>query len=316
MGRRPKIKEGQSKYRLLSDLVDMTDADAVCREVKQIVSIMYPNAKSDLFNEVFNKVFDDVVSLFRGTFTGYRSCNTEYHDLKHTTDTLLASARLIHGASIKRINLSEETVMLALISALMHDAGYIQTVDDLTGTGAKYTLSHVERSVEFMKKYFTRKGYPKEYIETCSCIIRCTGMNTRLEDINFPSDEVAVVGKMMGTADLLGQMADRVYLEKLLFLFYEFQEGMIKKFGSELDLLRKTLKFYEYTELRLSQELGAMTKYLRYHFKERWNIDSNLYEVAVKNNISYLRLILEKYDQDYRCFLKRGGIVNKLQYPR
>ena len=312
MGQSCKAKRHPEKKILLADLIAMDDNDAVCREVKHIVSLIYRDATSDTFIEVFNTVLDAVVSLFKGTFEGYRSCNTQYHDLKHTTDILLASARLIHGAHLKRLKLSEKTVMLGLVSALMHDTGYIQTENDMTGTGAKYTLRHVERSVEFMRGYFTRKGYPKEYIESCSAIIGCTGINTRIENIKFPSAEITAVGQIIGTADLVGQMADRVYLEKLLFLFYEFQEGMPREFESELDILKRTLGFYAYSKQRLKEELGGMGRYFRWHFKECWNLDCDLYDAAVKNNISYLKLLIDKHQQDYRSYLKRGGIVKML----
>jgi hypothetical protein len=79
--------------------------------------------------------FTDFMDLFAGRYPGYRKCNTRYHDLKHTTDTFMAMARLIHGAAIKGIKITRRGTSLWLISALMHDTGYIQTVDDQTGTG-------------------------------------------------------------------------------------------------------------------------------------------------------------------------------------
>ena len=101
-----------------------------------------------------------MVKLFRGNYPGYQKCNTWYHDLKHTTDCLLAMARLLHGASLNGLPLPDRDVVLGLTAALFHDTGYIQAEDDLEGTGAKYTLVHVERSVAFMEKYFARPAFP------------------------------------------------------------------------------------------------------------------------------------------------------------
>jgi hypothetical protein len=117
---------------------------------------------------------------------------------------------------------------------------------------------------------------------------------------------------MLGTADLMGQMADRTYLEKLLFLYYEFKEGGIMGYADELDLLKKTMDFYDMTQKRFTNVLGGMNKYMRYHFKARWNLDKDLYMEAVNNHIHYLEFILENHEKDYRGHLKRGGMVEKL----
>ena len=57
----------------------------------------------------------------------------------------------------------------------MHDTGYIQTLDDNFGTGAKYTLQHVSRSILFMKKYFAQNDYSKEDFKFCKNCLLCTG---------------------------------------------------------------------------------------------------------------------------------------------
>lgn len=121
----------------LSNLIDMEDPDSVLNEVKEIASLMSPGFDS----RPLGQVFKDVLRLFRGEFPGYRKCNTEYHDLKHTTDTFLAFARLIHGAFINGHHFKERNMTLGLISALMHDTGYMQTMNDNTGTGQNIRCS-------------------------------------------------------------------------------------------------------------------------------------------------------------------------------
>jgi hypothetical protein len=293
-----------------SNIVNMDDPQRVLDEVKSIAYDIFPDLD---FNSV-NSVFRDIVRLFRGEYPGYRKCNTEYHDLKHTTDTLLAMARLIHGISVKEKNkFTEKMVELGLISALLHDTGYIQTVDDRTGTGAKYTNTHIRRSIEFMQKYFEERGYSKEDFINCENILSCTSFSTRIDDLNFDSSEIKILCTMLGTADLVGQMADRTYLEKLLFLFYEFQEGNVEGYENELDLLKKTLTFYDKTKRRLSGELGNVNKYMRSHFKARWDTDRDLYMESIDNHISYLKTTLQNHENDYRDQFRRGGIVDKLK---
>ena len=293
----------------LSRIVNMENPQSVLDEVRTIALMMFQEFNFDTLDQIFK----DVVRLFKGEYPGYRECNTEYHNLKHTTDTFLAMARLVHGAFVSGENFSREQITLGLISALMHDTGYIQTLDDDIGTGAKYTGIDTTRSIVFMDKYLADSGFSKENFKYYPNILICTGLDTEIKEIQFDSRQTELMCKMLGTADLLGQMADRIYLEKLLFLFYEFKEGGIMGYDNELDLLKKTMNFYAMTQKRFANELDWMNKYMRYHFKARWNLDKDLYMEAIEKNISYLRFILENHEKDYRGHLKRGGMVKKLK---
>ncbi len=187
-----------------------------------------------------------------------------------------------------------------------------QTVGDHSGTGAKYTLIHIQRDIEFMDKYFTGKRFSREDFENCRDMLSCKGFSIRIREIPFKTGKLELLGKMLGTADLLGQMADRNYLEKLLFLFYEFREGNVGDYASELDLLKNTLGYYDMMKKRLANELGGVNRYMIYHLKEHWNMDRDLYEEAIEKNRDYLEYILADHEREYRDYLKRGGIVEKL----
>lgn len=291
----------------LSFLVGMENPESVLIEIKVIISEIIPkfNFKS------LDCIFYDILKLFGGEFPGYKKCNTEYHDLKHTTDILLAMTRLIHGYFIINKQLCEKDVFLGLVSALMHDTGYIQTLDDNFGTGAKYTHEHIVRSILFMENYFDQNDYSLEDFQFCKNCLLYTGFNMKINEINFTTNE-KTIGKMLGTADLLGQMADRVYLEKLLFLYYEFMEGGILGFKNEVDILKKTFEFYEMTKKRIIHELDNIDKYMIYHFRERWNINRDLYKESIEKNINYLKFVLENHEKSYRDHLKRGNVIKKL----
>jgi len=292
----------------LSSMVNMDNPQSVLDEVRAIILMMLPEFDFD----TVERVFKDIVRLFHGEYPGYSKCNTEYHDLKHTTDTFLAMARLIHGAFVVGENLTRENVNLGLICALMHDTGYIQTLDDNVGTGAKYTRIDSKRSIVFMDKYIVDNGLSRQDFDSFSDILICTSLETKVKEMQFKSREIELLGKMLGTADLLGQMADRTYLEKLLFLFYEFREGGVDEYESELDLLKKTIYFYAMARKRFVSELDSKYEYMRYHFKVRWNLDRNLYMEAIESHINYLKFILENHKEEYRDHLKRDGIVKKL----
>lgn len=291
----------------LSKFVDMKNPQKVLEEVKKIVLMIFPQFD---FGQV-DQVFHDVIKLFRGEYPGYKGCNTEYHDSKHTTDALMAMIRLIHGGVLRGETFSQKNVNMGLITTFLHDAGYIETLDE-SGTGAKFTLVHIQRSIEFLHRYFKGENFSREDFKNCSDMLRCTGLNVKIHEIKFSSRETELLGKMLGTADLLGQMADRTYLEKLLFLFYEFREGHVGTYTSELDMLKKTLSFYDITKERLATELGGVNKYMIFHFKKRWNIDMDLYKETMKRNRDYLKYIVENHEKKYRNYLRRGGYVKKL----
>jgi hypothetical protein len=292
-----------------SYLLHITDPEQLKEEVCSIVSMMFPD-----FNfELFSKVFQDIRSLFDGNYPGYQASNVLYHDLRHTTDALLALVRLIHGAYIQGKLLFPENINVALITALFHDTGYIQKEEDTNGTGAKYTLTHIQRSIDFMDRYFTDNGFSRDDYKNGLDIILCTGLTTNISQIQFRSAEFELLGKMMGTADLIGQMADRNYLEKLLFLYHEFKEGDIGDYNSEIDLLNKTIGFYNFISTRLANDLGGVGQYMIYHFRERWLIDQDLYSWYIEKNLNYLKQILHMHEHEYRAQLRRGGIVKKLK---
>lgn len=287
----------------ISDLVNMYDPQCVLDEVKTTVRMAYP----DLNFSPVEHAFKDILNLFHGKYPGYRQCNTKYHDLRHTSDAFLAMVRLIHGAVLEGEKIGMENARLALITALVHDTGYIQTEEDRSGTGAKYTRIHVERSIEFMKKYFTGNGFSKAQFKTCADLLLCTeiDMESSVGNIKFSTRETELLGKMLGAADLLGQMADRTYIEKLPFLFHEYREGNVGGFKSEMDLLMKTGDFYEKMKIRLSKDLENVARFLPAHFKARYGISRNLYEKAIEKNMKYIKNAFKKSEVDYNVVFRR-----------
>ncbi len=293
----------------LSRLVNMEDSDAVLKEVKHIVSLLF----SDFDYATLDRVFNDIVRLFRGEYPGYARCQTQYHDLKHTTDTFLGMARLLHGTMLKEGILSRGQVMLGLLCALMHDTGYIQALDDEANKNMPQGLTDTRRSIAFMERYRCDNGLPAGMFNHSSAIIACTDLSADISMIQFASREIEVLGKLLGTADLLGQMADRTYLEKLLFLFYEFRDGGVMGYENEIDLLTKTRDFYERIQQRITMDLSGAERYMRYHFKARWNLNRDLYKEAIEKHITYLKFILKHHQKDYRRHLRRGGLVRRLE---
>ena len=292
----------------LTDLIKMDFPQSVFEEVRHIVSLVY----LDYDFTWLSSVFKDVLKLYNGNYPGYKQCNTPYHDLKHMTDALLALTSLVHGAHTAGLSFRERHVTLALISILLHETGYIQQEDDTTGTGGKYTLVRLERSLEFLDQYFAANGYDARDREICGNFIRSTEMDASFDEMAFRSRGEETLAKMVATADIIGQIADRTYLEKLLFLFQELSEVHVLGFRTELDLLENTLESYKLAQFRMENELDNVKSYLKDHFLQRWEIDYDMYAYAIESNISYLSYLLENHRNDYREKLQRGGILKRL----
>ena len=285
----------------LSDLIAMEDPASVLSEVKKIAFIL----DSDFDAEIFEKVFGDIVKLFSGKYPGYRKCSTPYHDLKHTTDTLLAMARLIHGAHAGGITLKKRDIALSLVSALMHDVGYIQRSSEIQGTGAQFSRIHVHRGIAFMRGYMKKNGFSAYDYRKCRAAVLCTDLNVPISSIPFETRSNSHMGKMLAAADLIGQTADRCYLEKLRFLYHEFREAGIRAYNSELELLEDSLVFNEHMQGRLAHDLDGVDHYLTGHFKNRWGIGRNLYHESISINLKYLRYFLKVDRKHYSRFLNR-----------
>lgn len=249
--------------------------------------------------------FNLTVKLFRGRLENYRRCNTDYHDLPHTMDVFLAAARILDGYLLAGGRISERSAVQLLISALLHDAGYIQERHDSTGTGAKYTFTHVERSMTFVRQNRDALLLAEGEAEAVARMIKSTEFSVDFRTLSFSSAEERRCGTILATADLIGQMADRIYLEKLLFLYNEFREAGMPGFSTEFDILRKTGEFYEITRKRLNESLEGVGRYAQNHFLKRDGIDQNLYETAIERNMAYRNRIMQDTATNFRHKLNR-----------
>ena len=276
-------------FREKNKLYELTDTNSpadTLAEIKNILLLIEPSPDPS----PIEGIFEDITRLFNGEFPGFKASNTKYHNLEHTCASTLASARLIHGLHVQGHAFSPKLVQLCLIGTLFHDTGLIQTENEAEGTGAQYTIGHEDRSIALMEKYLSEKGFSKEDVRDCGHIIKCTELSFPMQEIPFDSEEVRIMGKIVGTADLVAQMADRNYHEKLPLLFMEFQEAGVQGFETPLELFSKTEEFYrKVARKRMRNELEGISAAALYHFRERWKIDKNLYEESIKSNIRRMK---------------------------
>jgi len=284
----------------LYDLTNISSHSGTYGEIVKTLSFVDP----DYDTSFLKKVYSDMICLFNGDYPGYRASNTKYHNLEHTCAVTLATVRLIHGLHVQGQRLSSRVIELALIGALFHDTGLIQTEEEQEGTGAQFTIGHEERSIKLMGKYLTSNNFSAEDIYDCGHIIMCTILAFPLAEIPFRSEEISLVGKVLGSADLIAQMADRSYLEKLPLLFLEFKEAKMPGFETPLELFKNTGEFYHsVVRTLLTEELGSVSTAALFHFRERWDIDRDLYAESITNNIKYMRKIYVDCAESFDCLL-------------
>ena len=265
------------------------------------------------YNFFFVRIaFDDIVHLFRGEYAGYAPIRTLYHDLTHTLDVFLCAVRLLHGVHLSGTRLADNEIATIMIATLMHDVGYAQRYNEESGTGAQHTKNHVKRGIEFMRRYIVDQDFPPDLATSLRSIIFCTDPAIAISEINFPDKRTRLLGQIVATADLVGQMSDRTYLEKLLLLHLEFQEAQLNNYENIHDLLRKTHDFYGVTKQKFDGELGGIYTKLSFHFKDWFGVENNYYMESIEKNIAYLSKITALSEENHLSMLRRGGIIKKI----
>lgn len=287
----------------VSNRVNVEDAGQVRDAVIAIYSARYPGADF----APLARAFDDVNALFQGAYPGYLPCDTLYHDARHTLDMTLAMARLVEGHDRSRPAaeaLGARRATLGAVIALLHDSGYMRRNSEAdVANGAVFTKIHVSRSADFLSRYLPTIGFAPE-AETAARVVHFTGYEMDVDDIKVADPKDRLLGYMVGTADLIGQMSDRMYLEKCRkYLYAEFVLGSIARetlpdgreivrYASPEDLIYKTPGFYEYVARdRINRKLGAADRWAEAHFD-----GPSLYQGEIDANMRYLRDAIENAD--------------------
>jgi hypothetical protein len=286
----------------VSNSVDVTNPAAVNDEVARIYVELYPGSSAG----VIDRAFHDLASLYRGAFPDYHACDTPYHDIQHVLDVTLAMARLMDGYERMETDwkrFGAPLFRLGIITALFHDIGYLraQTETDHRN-GAELTLTHVSRGSRFLRSYLPQIGMG-DMAEAAAGLIHFTGYEVPIAQIAMPSLRYRLLGTLLGSADIVAQMADRCYLEKCRDRLYpEFVFGGIARkrlpdgsesivFESGDDLVRKTPKYFEEAARRLDREFGST-----YHYGGRHFGGENPYVKEIHRNVRFAEAIGQEED--------------------
>jgi hypothetical protein len=285
----------------VTNTVRVSSAADVRDAVKTLFESTWPGAP---FSPVA-RAFHDFELAFTGRMPGYFGVDTVYHDQQHTLDVTLAMARLLVGYEMTHAGTAEalgaERAAVGLFLALFHDIGYLRESTEAALNGAEFTRNHVTRSARFMDYYLPTIGFA-HWTRITSEVVHFTGYERPFDVIAAHVKDARDIklGHLLGTADMIAQMADRCYLEKCRDRLYpEFVLGGVAlpmmangdrdvKYASGLDLLRQTPGFMEETRLkRLDEAFGSAYRYIEPLFGGR-----NPYIESIDQSLAFLRQVL------------------------
>ncbi|HEY9761273.1 MAG TPA: metal-dependent phosphohydrolase [Trichocoleus sp.] len=207
--------------------------------------------------------WESFAGLAPAVLAAIASSDAPYHNLEHTQQVLTVGQALLQGKHHCNKALSPRDWLNVMVALLCHDVGYVRglcTEDDRdmgrysTGhagqvveipqakTDACLAPYHVDRSQQFVLE--TLRHHPLIDLET---VLAC------IEITRFPVPEGGLYQDTVGfpglcrVADLVGQLSDPHYLQKLPTLYCEFEEtGMAQAWGyqSPADLRASYPHFY------------------------------------------------------------------------
>ncbi|NET57229.1 MAG: metal-dependent phosphohydrolase [Symploca sp. SIO2E6] len=186
-----------------------------------------------------------------------------YHNVEHTIFVTLVGEEILRGKHLRDGGVTPEDWLHSIISLLCHDIGYVKGVcsqdrpqERLYATGidemmvslpfgstdASLTPFHVDRGKLFIAERFgTHTLINAETIQE----------NIELTRFPVPADEdhqdTTNYPGLVRAADLIGQLSDPRYLQKITALFYEFEENNSNKslgYQNPGDLRRNYPGFY------------------------------------------------------------------------
>ena len=299
----------------VTDTVQVSSTTAVEAAVEALFAPTWPSVSL----EPLRRAFAHFERLFAGEVPGYHGVDTVYHDRQHTLDITLALARLLVGYERQAepaARLGGERAIASLITGLFHDVGYLRRTDEHhSRNGAEFTRVHVSRGARFLEDYLPQIGLA-HWVPFAREVIHFTGYEFPAAQIEARlSDRRDIVaGHLLGTADMIAQMADRCYLEKCRDrLYVEFVLGGVAlpvspsgqtevKYASGLDLLRQTPQFVdEVRAKRLDGQFGGVYRHIEILYNGR-----NPYIEAIDRNVEFLRRVLRS--ENWRLLRRRPPI--------
>lgn len=234
------------------------------------------------FRPSFNKYLDDLhqgyLTLFGTAAMAYweafatlgqivlpaiATTDAPYHTVDHTQQVLLVGQAMLQGKQFHSKNVTPADWLNMMVALLCHDIGYLRgtcagdnpgTQHYSTGQTGK-TIKHVRGKTDACMAPYHVSRSQQYVVETLGQhpLIDLTRVLTNIELTRFPVPQGGLYQDTIGysglcrAADLIGQLSDAHYLQKLPALYCEFEEtGMNRVLGftSAADLRANYPHFY------------------------------------------------------------------------
>ena len=283
--------------------VNMANPAAVADAICGFMGKRFENFDEDILRQGFI----DLEDISWGRYPGLLPCDTPYHDLRHSMSTSLAMARMVDGYEAVHGSdghaLQTDLATLGVLLALFHDVGFIRRLSEAGINGACLIREHEQRSVDFMRAYLA-DGPLARFAELAELIHTTNFAKATSTTLAGLSPDLIELGKMLGTSDLVSQIAGRYYLERCHhFLFQEFVAAGADRttspggetvilYATPEDLLRKTPGFYDHlVKHRLEEDFSHAYRYIAPHFG-----GDDPYARAMHRNLDFLRGMIARND--------------------
>jgi hypothetical protein len=247
------------------------------------------------------QAFADVENAFQGRYPCLLACDTPYHDLRHSLDTALLLARMVAGWNRGTgSKLAADEAALTVFLGLVHDVGFLRRVDEDELLGPHLMREHEWRGVEFARGYLA-SGPFADRSDWAELILATCFAHSLAGMLEGRTPQAMAAARLIGSADLISQVADRLYLERCRdFLFYEMDVCGANRITNDagtttvlyengLHLLAKTPSFYQHSiRHRLTELFGGVDQVLCLHFGGK-----NPYQESIDRNLAYLNRLID-----------------------
>ena len=165
-------------------------------------------------------------------------CDCPYHDVQHTILVTDVGQALLHGRQLARGDLDANDWLQAVVAMLFHDIGYLKNLlredneqtcivdpdgsrvtPPVGSTDAFMTPFHVTRGIMFVHERFSN-----DHVIDTDAVAECIEMTRFPVPARSDYRQTDTLPAIVRCADLVGQMADPQYLQKLSRLYAEFAE--------------------------------------------------------------------------------------------
>ncbi len=280
--------------------------------IDRVLGEAFGGTKTSLCNGLITFSFE----LFHGKNPEFQPCDTAFHDFDHTMQATAAVADLLaaHWQNSVIATLKQRDWELAIAAAILHDSGYLKRRNDFDGSGAKYSAIHVGRSCFHAWDLLPPFGFTRDELRQIQNAICATAISVSMAELPFRDPREWLIGALVATGDMLGQMAAEDYPERLAGLYLEFREATVfsrlqkASFAVHknlLDLLQGTEKFFN----------GYVTRMLDHEWKGVYRIledrqGKNRYIDRIRTNISRVNLMACSLAAGHREVVARRFLVD------